>query len=78
MREANRRCIICSGPVGNDGFIGAIKGMSVSFCKEHAGSCRQNCDTCVHAGICPAAGLVPGSPLGLNRSGPRPRGFAGI
>jgi hypothetical protein len=51
--ENNQKCIICSRPIGTGGFIGTIKDMSVSFCKEHADSCKRECERCMHAVDCP-------------------------
>ena len=47
------RCIICNRAIGPDGFIGTIKDMSVSFCREHAESCKRECEKCVHSVKCP-------------------------
>jgi len=48
------KCIICGKPVSENGFIGTIKDISVSFCEEHAKDCKTSCDVCVHAETCPA------------------------
>ncbi len=51
--KKGRRCIICNKPIGTDGFLGNIKDIKVSFCGKHSDECKQNCDSCVHANVCP-------------------------
>lgn len=53
-REKGHSCMVCGKPIGKDGYMGTIKEMSVMFCREHANSCLENCDKCVHASACKA------------------------
>lgn len=51
-------CIVCSKPIGKEGVLGTIKGISAAFCGEHGESCAQNCEECVHACQCRLCGSV--------------------
>ncbi len=48
-------CIICGKQVGENGFIGTIKDISVTFCEEHARDCQSSCESCVHSSRCPVS-----------------------
>lgn len=54
--EPKHKCIICSKPVNCDGYIGTKKGISVSFCEEHAKDCTGNCEKCSHSKLCSVCG----------------------
>ena len=38
MAGGEYRCIVCSRPIGREGFLETIKGISVVFCRKHARS----------------------------------------
>jgi len=46
------RCMICGGALEDDGFVGTIGDISVSFCRKHAGQCVGKCDTCAYRVKC--------------------------
>lgn len=51
--EGEHRCIICSTPVGPEGFIGSVKNMGVRLCEKHAEECKKGCENCAYSGKCP-------------------------
>ncbi len=49
---AETRCIICGKPVGENGFVGTVKDMKVTFCEEHVNVCKSDCESCVYYTKC--------------------------